>query len=120
MKHLWEYDNKALFETDPNHKAKQPYYESWQEFLELSKNALKCNCTYFNPLVWWYWEVRVEETKDYDPDETYPKEDHHDKLTLIYGQWFSKISKFVIKVDKTDELAIREFIKEHQKLTRVD
>ena len=109
-KHLWEYNNKALFEVEINHKAKEPYYESWKEFITEGKQALECNCTCTNSLVWWYWD----ESEDEDENEKYEKSD---MLNLIYGNWFSGLSRFVIKVEKSNEEEIKQYIKLAQSKT---
>ena len=99
-KHLWEYDNYHLFEVELKKKKKNPCYKSWDDFLLTSADALNCNCTYGDPLVWWFW-------------------DENDRLNLIYAMRFSKVSRFVIQVRKSDESKIRSFIKIQQKNTRV-
>lgn len=141
MKHLWEYyDNIYLFETEINHKAKNPYYSSWAEFIELGKSALKCNCTNGKPLVWWYWQVTNTDDPDGISDNKSDSESDTDSaidsdidsdiesnseavnhfLNLIFGYWNNNISRFVIKVNKEDEVPIREFIKAHQGTVKIE
>jgi hypothetical protein len=66
------------------------------------------------PFLYWYWdgpESRQRESDDDNSDE--------DILHLIFGMWFSQITRFEIKVDREDETRIRLWIRKHQRKVAV-
>lgn len=107
-KHLWEFkDNYYMGEVPLNHKAKNPYFDSWKEFLECEESILSCNCSYSAPLIYWNWVSNVNcENKDL--------------LVLIFPCWFSGVSSIKILVTRSDEDDIRAFMKKYMTLCHSD
>ena len=101
QKHLWEYEHKALFEVQLNHRA-DTRFNSWNEFIIDANGARRCNCMNDAPFLYWYWE---------GPDNS---DEDEDVLNLIFGMFFSQITRFEIKVDRADEHEIRQWIREQQ------
>jgi len=109
--HLWEYNTyNYFFGVELNHRAKKPYFDSWDEFLAEGGQALNCNCMFNKPLIWWSW-LCPENIQDCNWEE----EILHDIVTLIYPTFTSNdLSAIKIKVTKDDESKIKEFIRIRQ------
>ncbi len=116
LKPLWEYNHgNRLFEVELNHLANFTF-ASWEQFIKDETNARNCNCTIGSPLLYWVWSSPCKEG-----DEDYEDREDRDSdiVELIFASWFSSLSRFRIKVQRSDEPLIRQFIKDHQQLIAV-
>lgn len=118
VRKLWEYNNSTLFEVETFHHCPDQY-NSWEEFINSS--ALKCNCIFGNPLLYWYWDNNDEwgDSEEEDGLEFSLDKKNFKRVVFIYRYWFSKIAKINILVKPIDEPQIREFIHKEQQTQTV-
>lgn len=116
IKHLWQYNNNDMEEIIINHLAKNPYFDSWKEFMEHQEKILNCNCMYMCPLIYWSWKFENPECEELEECDCKGQEFCNRKqiLTLIFPSWSSDVSSIRVLVNRTDEQDVRDFIQEHQ------
>lgn len=111
---LWDRDTYPIMDIEINHRAKNPYFDSWDEFMKSSDSILGCNCQYGAPLIHWSWTTNYKrDMRDIEGEEE--KDDDDDNLlVMIFPSWTNSVSSIQVLVKKSDESRIKKFIREHQ------
>jgi len=122
--HLWEYDNCYFGDVPLNHKAKDPYYNSWDLYLEKEEDIRSCNCAYNACILYFnwmqaedfeefYWEEEGKNRGWEEGKEFLKERGKYELLTLIIPDWSSGVTSIKIRVKRSDEEKIKEYLKKN-------